>query len=56
MVNVRKIRVSKFQEDMPFTAKLGQEIWELVKKRYGKFEITDEGNEVLIRTWKVAKK
>ena len=55
MVKTKKIRISKFQEHVPFSAKLGFEIWNLVKKGYSKFEIVDEENEVLIRTWRVAK-
>lgn len=59
MVNVKKVQINKTktEEDQPFSYVfvLGLQIMKLVKKGYRKFEITDEGDKVLVRAWKVPK-
>lgn len=52
MVNVKKVRISKLQLEVPFTQVLGLHILRLIKKGYDMFRIIDHGEEIEIRAWR----
>ena len=44
-----EVHVSEIQEQKPHIYSLGQEIWDLLRKGYRRFEITNKGGEIVIK-------